>query len=59
MKAVKKIAILGGGEEELNILSEFHRKPNYEIIGIYDRDDLAVGLQIAEIIGRAIVSAHT
>jgi len=51
VKAVKKIAILGGGEEELNILSEFHRKPNYEIIGIYDRDDLAVGLQIAEIIG--------
>ncbi len=51
MKTVKKIAILGGGEEELNILSEFHRNPTYDIIAIYDRDKMAVGLQIAEIIG--------
>lgn len=51
MKAAKKIAILGGGEEELNILSEFHRDPGIEIIGIYDRDKRAVALEIAEIIG--------
>ncbi|MCK4538490.1 MAG: GAF domain-containing protein [Candidatus Krumholzibacteria bacterium] len=51
MKSVKNIAILGGGEKELNILSEFHRNPVYHIIGIYDRDPRAVGLEIAEIIG--------
>ncbi|MBU8921381.1 MAG: GAF domain-containing protein [Bacteroidales bacterium] len=51
MKTVKNIAILGGGEKELNILSEFHRNPVYHIIGIYDKDPRAIGLEIAEIIG--------
>jgi putative methionine-R-sulfoxide reductase with GAF domain len=51
VKTVKNIAILGGGEKELNILSEFHRNPVYKIIGIYDRDPRSVGLEIAEIIG--------
>ncbi|HSG28681.1 MAG TPA: GAF domain-containing protein, partial [Candidatus Krumholzibacterium sp.] len=51
MKTAKKIAILGGGEEELNILSEFHRNPSYELLGVYDRDPRAVALEIAEIIG--------
>lgn len=46
-----KIAILGGGEEELNILSEFHRTPGVSILAIYDRDPRAVALEIAEIIG--------
>jgi putative methionine-R-sulfoxide reductase with GAF domain/GGDEF domain-containing protein len=46
-----KIAILGGGEEELNVLSEFHRTPGVAIIGIYDRDPRAVALEIAEIVG--------
>ncbi len=46
-----KIAILGGGEEELNVLSEFHRTPDVDIIGVYDRDPRAVALEIAEIIG--------
>ncbi len=46
-----KIAILGGGEEELNVLSEFHRTPDVAIIGVYDRDPRAVALEIAEIIG--------
>ncbi len=45
------IAILGGGEEELNVLSEFHRTPHIAIIGVYDRDPRAVALEIAEIIG--------
>jgi GGDEF domain-containing protein len=48
---VMKIAILGGGEEELNILSEFHRTPDVAIVGVYDRDPRAVALEIAEIIG--------
>jgi GAF domain-containing protein/GGDEF domain-containing protein len=46
-----KIAILGGGEEELNVLSEFHRTPDIAIIAVYDRDPRAVALEIAEIIG--------
>lgn len=46
-----KIAILGGGEDELGILSEFHRTPGHEIVAIYDRDPLAVAMEIAEIIG--------
>jgi GAF domain-containing protein/GGDEF domain-containing protein len=45
------IAILGGGEEELNVLSEFHRAPGVSIVGVYDRDPRAVTLEIAEIIG--------
>ncbi len=48
---VTKIAILGGGEEELNVLSEFHRTPGVSIVGVYDRDPRAVALEIAEIIG--------
>lgn len=48
---VTKIAILGGGEEELNVLSEFHRTPEVSIVGIYDRDPRAVAVEIAEIIG--------
>jgi len=46
-----KIAILGGGEEELNVLSEFHRTQGVGIVGVYDRDPRAVALEIAEIIG--------
>ncbi len=46
-----KIAILGGGEEELNVLSEFHRTPDVSIVGVFDRDPRAVALEIAEIIG--------
>ncbi|UCF03980.1 MAG: GAF domain-containing protein [bacterium] len=46
-----KIAILGGGEEELSILSEFHRAPGVNVVAIYDRDPRAVAIEIAEIIG--------
>ena len=46
-----RIAILGGGEDELNILSEYHRDPGFEILGIYDRDPRAVAMEVAEIIG--------
>ena len=46
-----KVAILGGGDDELQILSEFHNTPGIEIIGVYDRDSRAVALEIAEIIG--------
>jgi len=50
-EATIKIAILGGGEEELNVLSEFHRTPGVAIIAVYDRDPQAVAIGIAEIIG--------
>ena len=46
-----KIAILGGGEDELNIRSEYHRDPGFDILGIYDRDPRAVAMEVAEIIG--------
>lgn len=46
-----KIAIMGGGEEELSLLSEFHRTPGINIVGLYDRDPRAVAMDIAEIIG--------
>ncbi len=49
-----KIAILGGGEDELNILSEYHRDTGFEIIGIYDRDPRAVAMEVAEIIGVSV-----
>jgi GAF domain-containing protein/GGDEF domain-containing protein len=45
-----QIAILGGGEEELNLLSELHRTQGIEIVGIYDRDPRALAMEIAEII---------
>ena len=51
MEKVNNIAILGGGEDELNILSEFHQNPEYNIIAIYDKNPKAVALEIAEIIG--------
>jgi len=51
VQAATRLAILGGGEEELNLLSEFHRTKGIEIIGIYDRDPRALAMEIAEIIG--------
>ena len=51
VQAPTKIAILGGGEEELSVLSEFHRTPGVAVVGVYDRDARAVALEIAEIIG--------
>ncbi|MBN1885652.1 MAG: GAF domain-containing protein [Candidatus Krumholzibacteriota bacterium] len=45
------IAILGGGLDELNIIGEFHRNPEYRIIAVYDGDPRAVAIEIAEILG--------
>lgn len=59
MKAARKVAILGGGEEELNILSELHRDPSVDIVGIYDRDPRAVAVEIAEIIGVPVFTDHS
>ena len=54
-----KIAILGGGEDELNILSEYHRDSGFELIGIYDRDPRAVAMEVAEIIGVSVYTDRT
>ncbi len=54
-----RIAILGGGEDELNILSEYHRDPGFEILGIYDRDPRAVAMEVAEIIGVPVFADRT
>ena len=51
MSGKKRIAIIGGGEKELAVLSQFHDHPEYTILGIYDRNDKALALGIAEIIG--------
>ncbi len=51
VNSITKIAILGGGAEELNLLSEFHHTPGVVIVAIYDRDPRSVALEISEIIG--------
>jgi len=51
MSGKKSIAIIGGGEKELSVLSQFHDLPEYTVLGIYDRNDKALALGIAEIIG--------
>ncbi len=53
MSNIKKIAIIGGGEKELSVLSDFHGKADFEIIGVYDPDPRAVAINMAEIIGIA------
>jgi putative methionine-R-sulfoxide reductase with GAF domain/GGDEF domain-containing protein len=45
------IAILGGDQEELSILSECHRSEHVAVLGIYDLDSRAIALEIAEIVG--------
>ena len=59
MQKITRIAILGGGEEELSVLSEFHKTPGVEIVGVYDRDPRAVAIEISEIIGVPTFTDHT
>lgn len=47
----KKIALIGGGERELSVLSQFHKTPDFEVIGVYDPDINSVAIGLAEIIG--------
>lgn len=44
-------AILGGEEKDLGILSELHRQERIQIAFVYERNRMAVGLEIAEILG--------
>ncbi len=45
------VALLGAGESEIPVLAELHRNRRIEIVGIYDSDEHAVGLELAEILG--------
>ncbi|MDZ7859944.1 MAG: GAF domain-containing protein [Candidatus Krumholzibacteriota bacterium] len=45
------IAIIGGGEKQLSVLSQFHELSDFYILGIYDTNKKALALEIAEIIG--------
>src|SRR6056297_2202171 len=46
-----KIAIIGGGEKQLSVLSQFHELSEFNILGVYDTNKKALALEIAEIIG--------
>ncbi|MCD6379659.1 hypothetical protein J7M07_04360 [bacterium] len=59
MSRKKRIAIIGGGEKELSILSQFHNLPGYSILGIYDWNKKALALGIAEILGIDTISDNS
>lgn len=45
------VALLGAGEGEVITLAELHRNPRVHIAGVYDPHPLAVGHELAEILG--------
>lgn len=45
------VAILGASEAEIPVLAELHRNRRVHVIGIYDHDPSAIGLELAEILG--------
>ena len=45
-----RCAILGGGESDLYVLGELHKRRDVEIAFVYDRNPAAVALEIAEIL---------
>lgn len=45
------VALVGAGEAEVPVLAELHRNPRVHLVGVYDPDPLAVGLDLAEILG--------
>lgn len=45
------VGIVGAGEAEVPVLAELHRNRRVHIIGIYDLEPTAVGLELAEILG--------
>jgi GAF domain-containing protein len=52
-----RCAILGAQEQDLTLLSALHNREGLEVAIVYDRDRLAVGIDIAEIL--RINRAHT
>jgi hypothetical protein len=45
------VALLGAGEGDVVTLAELHRNPRVHIVGVYDPHPLAVGHELAEILG--------
>ncbi len=45
------VALLGAGEGDIITLAELHRNPRVHIAGVYDPHPLAVGHELAEILG--------
>jgi GAF domain-containing protein len=46
-----RVAIIGGGEPDLYVLGELHKRRDVEIAFVYDRHPAAVAIEIAEILG--------
>jgi hypothetical protein len=49
--ALVLVGIVGAGEAEIPVLAELHRNRRVHIIGVYDQDPDATGLDLAEILG--------
>ena len=45
------LGMLGASEAEIPTLAELHRNPRVHLVGLYDNDPLAMGLELAEILG--------
>lgn len=48
-----RVAILGGGPRELELLTELHAAARVQWVGIYDPDPSAEGLDVARVLGLA------
>lgn len=54
-----RYAVIGGGDDELSVFSELQKNPAIKIIGIYDPEPAAIGLEIAEVLGIPTYSDDT
>jgi len=52
-----RVALFGGQEVDLQVLGELYRQDDIQLLCVYDRQEDAVGLEIAEILGIRRVSA--
>ena len=47
-----RVAVLGARETEMELVGELHRLSGVDLVGIYDPDPSAVGLPLAEGMGK-------
>lgn len=50
---LERVALLGGGTEELELLADLHAQSQVEIAGVYDPDPSAPAFGLAEVVGIA------
>jgi len=50
---IPRVALLGGGADELELLADLHAQQQVEIAGVYDPDPRAPAIGLAEILGIA------